>query len=42
MPILAREPDIYPDNLLNDDTRRNDDSEWYVIQTLSRREKDRF
>jgi len=40
MPILAREPDIYPDNLLNDNARCDDDSEWYVIQTLSRREKD--
>lgn len=40
MPILAREPDIFPDNLLDERTPCPDGNRWYVIHTLSRREKE--
>ena len=40
MPILAREPDIFPDNLLDEQTLCPAGTEWYAIHTLSRREKD--
>lgn len=41
MPILAKEPDIFPDDLLDsepvDEVATRD---WWVVYTLSRREKD--
>ena len=40
MPILAREPDMFPDNLLDEKTPCPEDTEWYAIHTLSRREKE--
>jgi len=40
MPILAREPDIFPDTLLDDLSAESTSAEWYVIHTLSRREKE--
>ena len=40
MPILAKEPDIYPRDLLDADAECPDGSKWYVIHTLSRREKE--
>ncbi len=40
MPILAREPDIFPDNLLDERTTCPEGNRWYVIHTLSRREKE--
>ena len=36
MPILAREPDQYPDNLLDEPLQSN----WWAIYTMSRREKE--
>lgn len=38
MPILQDEPDLYPEDLLSSDAVAERD--WYVIYTLSRREKD--
>lgn len=41
MPILKREDDIFPDNLLEDDALLNlSDKSWWCIYTMSRREKD--
>ena len=40
MPILAREPDIFPDNLLDQAAPGSESYRWYVIHTLSRREKE--
>ena len=41
MPILEREDDIYPENLLTDESLLADsDRSWWCIYTLSRREKD--
>ena len=41
MPILGREEDIFPGNLLEDDTVLTDtDRQWWCIYTISRREKD--
>lgn len=41
MPILKREDDIYPENLLTDKRLLADsDRRWWCIYTLSRREKD--
>lgn len=39
MPILGKEPDLFPKALLEDPSAVCD-GEWYVIYTLSRREKD--
>jgi transcription antitermination factor NusG len=39
MPILPQEPDIFPNNLLSDETVQQVDR-WWAIYTLSRREKD--
>lgn len=39
MPILPKEPDIYPEDLLSDHGA-GVGGEWWVIYTLSRREKD--
>lgn len=38
MPILQKEPDLFPEDLLLSDTAT--DRDWYLIYTLSRREKD--
>ncbi len=40
MPILAKEPDIFPANLLEEQSSDPDGTEWFAIHTLSRREKD--
>lgn len=41
MPILAREPDIYPENLLEfAGAPQPSDVSWWALYTLSRREKD--
>jgi transcription antitermination factor NusG len=41
MPILGKEDDIYPSNLLEDDALLTDgERQWWCIYTLSRREKD--
>lgn len=41
MPILGKEDDIYPSNLLdNDAILTSEDRNWWCIYTLSRREKD--
>ena len=41
MPILAREPDLFPGDLLERECRHGGDSaRWWVIYTLSRHEKD--
>ncbi len=39
MPILAHETDLYPEGLLIDPTDTTTDSRWWVLYTLSRREK---
>jgi transcriptional antiterminator RfaH len=36
MPILPREPDLFPDDLLDSP----DDSKWWVLYTMARREKE--
>lgn len=41
MPILAREPDLYPEGLLQrDGLGCQADARWWVLYTLSRREKE--
>ena len=41
MPILGKEEDIYPSNLLEDETVLTDKNrQWWCIYTMSRREKD--
>lgn len=41
MPILAPETDLYPDDLFDrKDLCQEEDSDWWAIYTLSRREKD--
>ena len=40
MPILAREPDMFPDNLLDEAIPSPEGTDWYAIHTLSRREKE--
>lgn len=41
MPILTREPDIYPHNLFErDNLGTENDDQWWVIYTRSQREKD--
>ena len=41
MPILAREPDIYPDNLLDGASPlASEAAPWWALYTLPRREKD--
>ncbi len=40
MPILGEEPDLYPEHLLDSPEIAVPDGDWYVIYTLSRREKD--
>jgi transcription antitermination factor NusG len=40
MPILSQEPDIFPNTLLEEPPDKSGSTEWYVIHTLSRREKE--
>ena len=40
MPILPREPDVYPDDLFTNQVDMPTDSNWWAIYTLSRREKE--
>ena len=41
MPILKKEDDIYPDDLLQNESLLADETRrWYCLYTLSRREKD--
>jgi transcriptional antiterminator RfaH len=41
MPLLAREPDLYPEDLLEPPEWRDDGERvWHVVHTLPRREKD--
>lgn len=40
MPILGKEPDLFPEHLLEDPLEVNPDGEWFAIYTMSRREKD--
>lgn len=40
MPILAQQPDMFPNNLLDEQTSCPEGNLWYVIHTLSRREKE--
>lgn len=41
MPILNEEPDIYPENLFDNDALTGDpELTWWCVYTLSRREKD--
>lgn len=40
MPILDKEADLFPDNLLEDPTAVNPEAQWFAIYTMSRREKD--
>ena len=40
MPILAKEPEIFPNGLLDEETPCPDGENWYAIHTISRREKD--
>ena len=41
MPILPPEPDIHPENLLEDDARPGESPDrWWALYTLPRREKD--
>jgi transcriptional antiterminator RfaH len=39
MPILAQEPDIFPDSLLDKPADSQDDA-WYAMYTLARQEKE--
>jgi len=41
MPILPLEPDVYPEDLLeNDAAAESADSTWWAVYTMARREKD--
>ncbi len=40
MPILPREPAIFPDDLFSEQVDLPTDAPWWAIYTLSRREKD--
>lgn len=40
MPILKKEPDLFPEELLENTSVVSPDGEWYAMYTLSRREKD--
>jgi transcriptional antiterminator RfaH len=40
MPILAKEPDIYPDGLLDGPVLLTPDESWYAMYTLARHEKE--
>ncbi|MEY3458388.1 MAG: hypothetical protein RL215_1545 [Planctomycetota bacterium] len=40
MPILAREPDLYPANLFTDLIVTPQDESWFAMYTMARREKE--
>ncbi len=40
MPILGKEPDIYPENLLDDTFSLQPNQEWFAMYTLARQEKE--
>jgi transcriptional antiterminator RfaH len=40
MPILPREPDIYPPQLLDEPGGQRIDGQWWAMYTLARREKE--
>jgi len=40
MPILACEPDVFPEDLLDDFDRTGCGNSWWALYTMSRREKD--
>lgn len=40
MPILPREPDIYPAELLDADPSETGDGAWWAMYTMARREKE--
>ena len=41
MPLLAREPDLFPDDLLQQESQGSDpQASWWAVYTLSRREKE--
>ena len=40
MPILKKEPDMYPENLLEDWAETRTDANWYAFYTMSRHEKE--
>ena len=40
MPILAKEPDLFPENLLSEEGQSTVDSKWWAVYTIARREKD--
>lgn len=40
MPILKKEPDLYPEELLENTAGVSPDGEWFAMYTLSRREKE--
>ena len=40
MPILSREPDLFPENLFDLASLAETDSRWYACYTLSRQEKE--
>lgn len=40
MPILAKEPDLYPENLLDVDSAGDLDRHWFAMYTMARQEKE--
>ena len=40
MPILSKEPDLYPENLLDADMPDPSGSQWFAMYTLARQEKE--
>jgi transcription antitermination factor NusG len=40
MPIISYQPDVYPPDLLDRPALNHSDSPWWVLYTMSRREKD--
>jgi transcription antitermination factor NusG len=40
MPILAKEPDLYPENLLDEAFQRSKERLWFALYTLARQEKE--
>ena len=40
MPILKKEPDLYPEELLENSAEVSPAGQWFAMYTLSRREKD--
>ncbi|MCA9059780.1 MAG: hypothetical protein KDA85_14835 [Planctomycetaceae bacterium] len=40
MPILSKEPSLYPDDLLNENRTFNPDESWFAMYTLARHEKE--